>query len=132
MYVCVVDACGGVRLCVCVCVCVCVRPAAFSAAGVGGGAAGAGGGAPPTRAIAGPLSGERCALSGSFPARGRDGWSATVDWGDGLGPRPLPLGADRRFFADHAYAVAGTYVVTVSVADDDGGVGVDTAVVRVA
>ncbi|GAA2702171.1 PKD domain-containing protein [Micromonospora olivasterospora] len=52
-----------------------------------------------------------------------DAVTATVDYGDGTGAQPLPLGADRAFALSHGYAAAGTYTVTVTARDDDGGVG---------
>jgi len=72
---------------------------------------------------------------------GSDDLTATVDFGDGgsftatlfndgIGPDPFPspdvnpITAD--FTATHAYAVAGTYSVTVAVEDDDGGLDITT------
>jgi uncharacterized delta-60 repeat protein/uncharacterized repeat protein (TIGR01451 family) len=75
---------------------------------------------------AGPLSatvGEVFTLPTSFTDAGTlDTHVATVDWGDGspvddLGAVVSP------FDATHTYAAAGVYTVTVSVIDDDGGVG---------
>jgi hypothetical protein len=75
--------------------------------------------------------GARLLRSGSFADPGADRWTATVDYGDGSGTQPLALNADRSFVLDHVYARAGTFVVTVSVADQDGGIGTRTFAVQV-
>src|SRR5262249_47402207 len=69
---------------------------------------------------------------GSFSDPGADVWTATVDYGDGSATEPLKLDRSGHFRLHHKYRVAGTYEVTVSVADDDRGVGSDTFVVTVA
>ena len=57
------------------------------------------------------------AVSGSFTDPGADAWTVSVDWGDGVtGSMSL---ASRSFGLSHVYTVAGTYTVTISVADDD-------------
>jgi len=69
--------------------------------------------------------------SGSFTDPGADTWTATVDYGDGSGTQPLPL-TGKTFSLNHAYAADdGIYTVTVTVTDDDSGVGIDTAGVTV-
>jgi autotransporter-associated beta strand protein len=60
---------------------------------------------------------------GSFSDPGADTWTATVDYGDGSGPHKLKLGPDKKFHLHHKFRDAGTYRVTVTVLDDDGGVG---------
>ncbi|MEW6221036.1 MAG: PKD domain-containing protein [Thermodesulfobacteriota bacterium] len=60
-----------------------------------------------------------------------DTFTATVDYGDGGGPEPLALTPDRHFFLQHLYPEPGSYLVTVTVQDDDGGVGTDTLTVAV-
>jgi hypothetical protein len=75
--------------------------------------------------------GEVLNRQGSFSDPGADTWTATVDFGDGSGPQPLQLGPDHRFHLHHKYHDAGSYVVTVTVRDDDGGVGIDQFVVTV-
>jgi VCBS repeat-containing protein len=67
-----------------------------------------------------------------FDAGTLDTWSATVDYGDGLGPLPLTLTAEKTFsLASPAYATAGVYTVTVSVTDDDSGAGIQSFYVNV-
>ena len=65
-----------------------------------------------TRAV-----GETYTLAGSFVDPGADAWSVTVDWGDGSSTQQAL--ATREFSADHAYAAAGSYTVTFTLADDD-------------
>jgi hypothetical protein len=62
---------------------------------------------------------------GTFSDPGTDTWTATVDYGDGSGPQTLKLGPDMTFHLHHKYSDAGTFVVTVTVRDGNGGVGVD-------
>ena len=69
--------------------------------------------------------------AGSFTDPGADTWTGTVDYGDGSGVQPLALNPDKSFALSHSYADDGTYTVTVTVTDDDGGVGSDTLVVTV-
>ena len=69
--------------------------------------------------------------SGSFSDPGSDTWTATVDYGDGSGPQPLALNPDKTFDLSHIYADNGSYTVTVSVEDDDTGVGSDSLLVTV-
>jgi VCBS repeat-containing protein len=63
-------------------------------------------------------------LSGTFndPDAG-DSWTATVDFGDGLGEQPLTLGPDKRFAVAHTYEDSGSYVITVRVRDAAGAEG---------
>ena len=68
--------------------------------------------------------------AGSFTDPGADTWTATVDYGDGAGAQPLTL-SGQTFAFSHVYADSGIFTVTVNVADDDGGVGSDTATVTV-
>jgi hypothetical protein len=56
--------------------------------------------------------------TGSFVDPGADTWAATVDYGDGGGDQPLPLGADKTFALSHTYLTPGRYTVTVTI--DDG------------
>ena len=57
-------------------------------------------------------------LSGNFTDPGSDAWTATVDWGDGTSPGQAVL-SGRQFSLVHTYAAAGTFNVTVTIADDD-------------
>jgi len=66
---------------------------------------------------------------GSFTDPGFDTFTATVDFGDGTGSRPLALDG-KRFDLDHVFA-AGTWTVSVSVCDGHGGCGQDVFSVTV-
>jgi len=68
--------------------------------------------------------------SGSFTDPGADTWTATVDYGDGSGAQSLTLNS-KSFNLSHTYGDNGIYTVTVTVTDDDGGVGSDIVVVMV-
>jgi PKD repeat protein len=67
---------------------------------------------------------------GSFTDPGADSWTATVNYGDCSGVQSLALNEDKTFALSHNYARSGTYTVTVTVSDDDQGVGTDTVIVR--
>jgi len=69
------------------------------------------------------------ASTGSFTDPGMDTWTATVDYGDGSGVETLALNADNTFTLNHDYAGTGVFTVTVTVTDNHGEFGVDTAVV---
>ena len=75
--------------------------------------------------------GDTFVSAGSFTDPGSDTWTATVDYGEGAGPQPLALNPDGSFALGNTYDNDGVYVVTVTVSDDDGGVGSDTAMVTV-
>ncbi len=62
---------------------------------------------------------------GSFTDPGDDIWTATVDYGDGLGAQPLAL-TGTSFELSWQYTATGVYTVTVTIIDDDGAEGVDT------
>jgi len=61
--------------------------------------------------------------SGSFVDGGADTWVATVNYGDGSGVQPLTLNSNKSFNLSHVYSDNGTFQVTVSITDDDSGVG---------
>ena len=69
--------------------------------------------------------------SGSFTDPGADVWTAGVDYGDDTGLVGLTLNPDKTFDLSHVYADNGSYTVTVTVDDDDGGEGTDSLVVTV-
>ena len=58
-----------------------------------------------------------------------DTHTAVINWGDGNTQTVSP--ATSPFSLQHTYALAGTYITTVTVTDDDGGVGTTTATVTV-
>ncbi len=57
---------------------------------------------------------------GSFTDPDGSVWTATVDYGDGGGPQPLALTADKTFQLQHVYGKEGDYTVTVVVTDESG------------
>ncbi len=67
------------------------------------------------------VRGQALAFSGSFTDPGADTFTATVDYGDGTGTQPLTLGPNNTFQFNHVWAATGTYTITVTVFDDDGG-----------
>jgi N-acetylneuraminic acid mutarotase len=71
--------------------------------------------------------------SGSFTDNNSNAtsWSATVDYGDSSGSQSLTLNSDKTFSLSHLYKDNGTYIVTVSVTDNQGGTGTGTATVTV-
>jgi PKD repeat protein len=69
--------------------------------------------------------------SGSFTDTDSASWSATVNYGDGSGAQPLSLNPDKTFSLNHTYQDDGTYTVTVSVTDNQGAIGTQTATVTV-
>ena len=60
----------------------------------------------------------------------QDTWTATADYGDGTGEHPVEL-TGGNFTLSHVYANNGVYTVTLTVRDDDGGVGSATSRVHV-
>ncbi len=69
--------------------------------------------------------------TGSFTDPGADTWSGLVNYGEGEGDEVLALNPDKSFNLEHRYTRPGDYTVTVTVMDDDGGVGVDSFIVHV-
>jgi PKD repeat protein len=67
---------------------------------------------------------------GSFTDPDTNTWTATVNYGDGTGNQQLAL-TGKIFTLSHKYVNAGKYTVTVKVDDNAGGVGTDTAIVKV-
>jgi PKD repeat protein len=68
--------------------------------------------------------------NGSFADPGADIWTAKVNYGDGSGDLTLQL-SGKNFALNHTYTDNGSYTVTVTVTDDDGGVGSDVVTVTV-
>lgn len=60
-------------------------------------------------------------VSGTFSDPGADTWTASVDWGDGSTPSQAIV-TSHGFSLVHVYANAGTFTVTVALADDDASV----------
>jgi DNA/RNA endonuclease G (NUC1) len=56
--------------------------------------------------------------AGTFTDPGADAWTATVNWGDGSALEQVPL-SGRSFSLTHIYTAAGTYTVSIDIADDD-------------
>lgn len=75
--------------------------------------------------------GDTFASTGNFSDPGVGNWTATVDYGDGSGQKSLPLNSDKTFDLSHTYTRADVFTVMVTVEDDVGGVGSDTAQVTV-
>jgi len=85
-------------------------------------------------------------LAATITDPGTDDVTVTIDWGDGttetrtyfadgVGPDPYPspggFAVDLSDVAAHAYSATGTYLVSVSVADDDGGTSLVSLVIFV-
>jgi hypothetical protein len=71
-------------------------------------------------------AGATSTLSATFSDAGiSDTHAAAIDWGDGVIEQVTLI------TGSHQYPLAGRYTVTVSVTDDDGGVGVDTLAVSI-
>jgi uncharacterized repeat protein (TIGR01451 family) len=75
-------------------------------------------------------AGETLTRSGTFQDPGADQWTATVDYGEGDGPKTLVL-EGKAFRLVHPFLNSGVYTVTVTINDDDGGGGYDSFTVTV-
>jgi DNA/RNA endonuclease G (NUC1) len=64
-------------------------------------------------------------VTGTFSDPGADAWTATVVWGDGSAPEVVPL-TGRSFSLTHIYTAAGTYPVSITIADGAGTAGTCT------
>jgi len=67
----------------------------------------------------------------SFTDPGLDNHTATLDYGDGSPAQVVDVWDLRNFRLDHAYATPGTYNLSVTVTDEDGGADNRSAVVTV-
>lgn len=88
---------------------------------------------PPTVTAAGDTVDEAgsATVSATFTDPGAlDTHTATIDWDDGTPPEAVTI-ADLAAGVDHVYGDNGAFAVTVTVTDDDGGVGSDDATVTV-
>jgi subtilase family serine protease len=74
--------------------------------------------------------GQEYSVDGSFTDPDSASWTATVDYGDGAGPKYLPLNGTN-FSLNHTYNLGGTYFETVKVKDDQGAEGSITRAVAV-
>jgi uncharacterized repeat protein (TIGR01451 family) len=70
-------------------------------------------------AVGAPLT-----TSAPFSDPGQDSWTATWDWGDGT--TSSGTFSDFNVHGEHAYVVPGVYTLTLTVEDNDGGVGMAT------
>jgi hypothetical protein len=61
--------------------------------------------------------------SASFTPAGVAGYSCTVDYGDGLGPKPGTIAKSTCAGPSHKYGRAGTFTITIQVKDPAGAVG---------
>ena len=77
------------------------------------------------------IRGQDLVISGSFVDPDANSWTGQVDFGDDSPPLTLTLNADKTFTATHAYGASGNYVVTITVEDSDGGVGIESKSVTV-
>ena len=62
---------------------------------------------------------------------GADTWTATVDYGDGSGVQPLAIQPGQGLLFEHRYRRPGSYRITVTLLDDDGGLSADSFLVIV-
>jgi hypothetical protein len=77
------------------------------------------------------LPGVTLKRSFTFTDPGPDTHTATVDYGDGSGVQAVTPDKTGKWSLDHVYVRPGVYHVTVTVTDDDGGIGQDTFIVTV-
>jgi hypothetical protein len=91
---------------------------------------------PPSVTIGSPANdmlypvGSGPSLSASFTDPGTlDTHTCSIDWGDGTRTSPAVTG--RTCSQAHSYSATGFYIITVKVADDDGGVGTKSVLVAV-
>lgn len=66
-------------------------------------------------------NGQSLQYSGSFNDPGADAWTAIVNYGDGSPVAVASPGSSHAFTLDHNYPGVGSYTLTVTIRDDDGG-----------
>ncbi len=77
--------------------------------------------------ISSPLTGRLLRTAVAITDPGADTWTSTVDYGDGSGPKTLTIDQMAKTFdLDHNYTTEGTFTVSVTVTDDNGGSHTDT------
>jgi len=70
--------------------------------------------------------------AGLFSDPGADTWTVSVNFGDGTGAQIVPFAPDKTFrLPEHTYTRLGNFIVTLTVADDELGLGVVAFVVNV-
>ncbi len=74
--------------------------------------------------------GETYSESGSFSDPTSTSWTGTVNYGDGSGVQALTL-SGTNFSLNHLYKDNGIYTITVSVTDNQGAIGTETATITV-
>ncbi len=62
----------------------------------------------------------------------QDTHTAEIDWGDGATSTLAIDNSDNSIGGNHVYSYPGSYVVTLSVVDDDGGIGIATTSLLIA
>jgi DNA/RNA endonuclease G (NUC1) len=72
-------------------------------------------GTPPNGAV---NVGTAYTASGTFSDPGADTWSAIVNWGDGSAEQTVPVSGGT-YSLSHTFASAGTFTVSIQIADDD-------------
>jgi hypothetical protein len=77
------------------------------------------------------MTGETISNWISFTDPGFDTAIASVNYGDGSPPQTIDLGFLKAFRLDHVYGATGTYPLSVTVTDEDGGADTKSAVVTV-
>ena len=75
--------------------------------------------------------GDLLSMPVTFTDPGNDVWAASIDWGDGAGPQPVPVNPDKSVTLEKRFTAGGQYMATLTVTDGDGGLGTRTFQVNV-